>query len=429
VRERRDFLAWARERAIHVDLLGGPDPTVLTALDPLLDGKRIVYLGEANHFIHEKYAYRELFLRHLVARGFRFVGEELAWTDGVWIQRYLESGDEACLDRVAAYGYHGAPRNDRDDAPKGILGRLVEKQPEAALGFEQRRFDATLRAISEDLPVGEKLHFFGFDVDYVPSAGYEVFEPWLDAAAGAEDGAVATLRQCVARVPGETKLEESERLESAVAEIDARREELVAALGGDRVRALRRSVRTTSVAHRYGALADEAGDYPALGPAMALREELMVEHVREVLSSLADGDRLVLMSHDHHLARDDDGILEPGGGVGPGGGRAPSVGCAIARAHPEDVFVVWMLEAEGRDASPLPGWDGRVRCPRGSLNRWLAQVGDAFALPIRTDDPRARLLRRALPYTTMNGARMRAVLPDQADVLFFVRRVTPLQRA
>jgi hypothetical protein len=27
----------------------------------------------------------------------------------------------------------------------------------------------------------------------------------------------------------------------------------------------------------------------------------------------------------------------------------------------------------------------------------------------------------------MNGARMRAVLPDQADVLFFVRRVTPLQ--
>jgi erythromycin esterase-like protein len=393
VRERRDFLAWARERAIHVDLLGGPDPTVLTALDPLLDGKRIVYLGEANHFIHEKYAYRELFLRHLVARGFRFVGEELAWTDGVWIQRYLESGDEACLDRVAAYGYHGAPRNDRDDAPKGILGRLVEKQPEAALGFEQRRFDATLRAISEDLPVGEKLHFFGFDVDYVPSAGYEVFEPWLDAAAGAEDGAVATLRQCVARVPGETKLEESERLEGAVAEIDARREELV------------------------------------LGPAMALREELMVEHVREVLSSLADGDRLVLMSHDHHLARDDDGILEPGGGVGPGGGRAPSVGCAIARAHPEDVFVVWMLEAEGRDASPLPGWDGRVRCPRGSLNRWLAQVGDAFALPIRTDDPRARLLRKALRYTTMNGARMRAVLPDQADVLFFVRRVTPLQRA
>ena len=41
----------------------------------------------------------------------------------------------------------------------------------------------------------------------------------------------------------------------------------------------------------------------------------------------------------------------------------------------------------------------------------------------------ARLLRGELPYMTMNGSRMRAVLPDQADVLFFVRDVTPLQSA
>ena len=116
-REPRDFLAWARERAIHVDL-ASPAASPVTPLDPLLQGKRIVYLGESNHFVHEKYAYRLLFLRHLVAAGFHFLGEELAWTDGVWIDRYLSTGREELLDDVATYGYAGAAREDRDDAPR-----------------------------------------------------------------------------------------------------------------------------------------------------------------------------------------------------------------------------------------------------------------------------------------------------------------------
>jgi erythromycin esterase-like protein len=101
VRERRDFVAWAREQAINVDL-ASPEASALTALDPLLEGKRIVYLGESNHFIHEKYAYRLLFLRHLVDAGFRWIGKELAWTDGIWIERFLATGNEVHLDHVAA---------------------------------------------------------------------------------------------------------------------------------------------------------------------------------------------------------------------------------------------------------------------------------------------------------------------------------------
>ncbi len=59
-------MRWARERAIALDPLG-PDIALerLAPLDELLSGKRIVFLGEFEHFVHEKYDYRLLFLRYL----------------------------------------------------------------------------------------------------------------------------------------------------------------------------------------------------------------------------------------------------------------------------------------------------------------------------------------------------------------------------
>ncbi len=57
-----DFRAYASERAIAFSDLEAIDENArrLSILDPVVAGKRFAYIGESDHFIHEKYAYRLL---------------------------------------------------------------------------------------------------------------------------------------------------------------------------------------------------------------------------------------------------------------------------------------------------------------------------------------------------------------------------------
>ncbi|MFZ0679040.1 hypothetical protein [Candidatus Binatus sp.] len=159
-----DFRAYAAERAIAFKDLEAIEKNArrLSILDPLVAGKRLAYIGESDHFIHEKYAYRLAMLNYLAARGFRNVGEELGATDGIRIARYVETGNESQLERVSIYGYSGATRTDRDDTPTGILrGSFGDAYPTALFAAEQKRFAHGLRKIG--------VRFFGFDIDPYPA--------------------------------------------------------------------------------------------------------------------------------------------------------------------------------------------------------------------------------------------------------------------
>ena len=94
--EINEFVTWARENSVMIEKLGDTTADVekLSFLDSYLENKRIVYLGEEDHWIHEKSDYRLLLLQYLVSRGWRYIGEELGWSDGIQIDRYLETGEE-----------------------------------------------------------------------------------------------------------------------------------------------------------------------------------------------------------------------------------------------------------------------------------------------------------------------------------------------
>ncbi len=119
----RELKAWASERAIRLELPLRSESNFerLAALDTAIAAKRIVYLGEPDHFIHEKYDYRLLMLRYLVSRGWNHIGEEMGLVDGYRINKFLASGDSDYLDRVPMYGYKGGQRADRDDSATGLL--------------------------------------------------------------------------------------------------------------------------------------------------------------------------------------------------------------------------------------------------------------------------------------------------------------------
>ncbi len=361
-------------------------------------------------------------MRYLASRGFGVVGEELARSDGIRIARYLATGASSELERVTAYGYDGARRTDRDDSPRGVLADALANQPEPALRAEQTRFAAELRAISR---AGEALGFFGFDVDYEPGAGYQLLEELLAPLASPDLG---ELRGGLSRHPGESLDAEIERLRGAVARLEERGEAVAAALGSRRARELGRVARTTLRSHEYVRIAHAAPRYPALAPALALREELMLEHVEHVLEDLPAGDRMILLSHALHLAKDDARLRNPAAVAGPGGGSRACLGTELCRHHRCDrVFAAWMLEDRGSDARPLAGSDSRIASAPGTLNALLASAGPAFVIPTRSDDPRAELLSEESEIAMMYGGRIRAVPSEQADAICFVRDVTPLR--
>ncbi|HYL58199.1 MAG TPA: hypothetical protein VEU51_04970, partial [Candidatus Acidoferrales bacterium] len=101
-RAAAEFGEWAREHAIPLTLPLDSEAnfTRLAALDRSIAGKRVVYIGEPDHFIHEKYQYRLLMLRYLLARGWNRIGEELGVCDGHRIDQFFATGDAAHLDRA-----------------------------------------------------------------------------------------------------------------------------------------------------------------------------------------------------------------------------------------------------------------------------------------------------------------------------------------
>jgi erythromycin esterase-like protein len=391
---RRRIARWAREHATPVSIrdvadAARADVEALAWLDPLLEGKRFAFVGEGNHFVHEKLGYRLFVTRYLASRGFGVLLEELAWSDGVRIDRYLESGDSSWLDRIGTFGHQGDRRADRDDSPTGYLAEGREHYPTAAFRHEHVRWLRALRDVRT--PAGERLAHRGFDVDYEPGAGY---------AHLAEE--LAREEPLAARVPGE----------SLEAEI-ARLERLAAKLGTRTARSLRDGF-------RYVALTKDAKTLDSLRPGMAFREQVMHEQVDDVVASRPPGARFIVFAHDLHLARDDSRVSR-GGGVGPGGDRVDSIGTHVAKRHPGQVFTMWMLDFEGRDSQPFASLGNELRAGRGTLNAALADAGDSFFVPVA--GPLAGRQRVAFIY----GSTADVELEAQADALYFARRVTPLE--
>jgi hypothetical protein len=197
------FKEWAAAHAILLDPLDGftADPEKLSILDAALEGKRIVFLGEQDHFVHEKYDYRMIVARYLFSRGWRWFGEEMGWSDGIRVDKYLASGNAEILDRVAIYGDRSAMRTDRNDDPTGILkdGWSPERFPQREFKAKQARFARGLYELTRSRGHEGQLRFFGFDCDALPGGGYidleEILQPF------ARDDLVARLRRTLAFRP------------------------------------------------------------------------------------------------------------------------------------------------------------------------------------------------------------------------------------
>jgi erythromycin esterase-like protein len=177
----------------------------------------------------------------------------------------------------------------------------------------------------------------------------------------------------------------------------------------------------------YSSLLYPATTWDAVADGMALRERIMQRHVGRVLDRARD-EGAVLMAHNLHLAKDDarrgGRIKSPG--VGPGGRKEPSLGSWVNERLGGQVLSVWMLFERGLDNQPFPSLPTELSSPPDSLNAVLGEVGECFALPTRSPDKRAKVLSEKADVVMLFSQASRLAVAEQADVVFFVRGVSPL---
>jgi erythromycin esterase-like protein len=383
---------WIERAAIPLepDTLAVPaDDLRWTSLEECAAAARVVVLGELNHFVHEKVDFRLWWLKRLTALAKRdgrriVLGEELSWFDGIQLARYLADGDEIRFDRLWTFGYKGNRRRDRDDSTTGILAASERTYPTALFKAEQLRFYRSARALG-------LREMFGFDIGG-HDAGYELIGG----------------RAPIARVHGETMQQEGDRLERVLVGIASTRESAE----------LREQIAAMIDSLRYTELVNHAETYEALRPGMALREDAMKRRLAQRLARLQPRDQLVLMAHAFHLAKDDAGIA--GTGVGPGGDRVPSLGHYLVRELGIEPFSVWWLYGAGEDSQPFPDLPRVANYPPGSLNAHLAARDAPLVVPVADEIE--------VTVGHMYNQVVRVQLSREADVVFFLPRVRPLQR-
>lgn len=399
-------------------------PKAWPLLDGALAGKRIVYLGEEDHWVHEKGGYRALLLRYLISRGFTVIGEELGWSDGLRTERYLQTGDPSFLDRIATYGYKGDRRDDREELPRGILKEHTGDYPTALFKAEQLRLLAILRGLNEALPPERCLSFFGYDVNAVVGGGYADIEELLRPFS--REGVVSRLQGVLEPVSGESYFRENLRLEKALSLLGDAGDEFNALIGPDAFRSLKRNLETVQKSLQYHRIANSAASYRELNTAMALRETLMLRQVEYMRRGPGKGKKIVLMGHNRHLSKNIYRIKSAGAGP-PGGGLVPSLGTSLYRRDPSAVFSIWMLFESGESSSPGQKQNRTYTPHPDRLNALLSRVGSTFLLPTDNLDPRAGMLKKPAAITGLYNLPFRAAVAEQADALFFTRTVSKLR--
>ena len=269
------------------------------------------------------------------------------------------------------------------------------------------------------------MHFFGFDIDASPGAAYEDISDILEPLR-THDAAARILAR-LARVPGETLDEEISRLDDVINLLDSARDLLLDLLCMQRATLLSRFANALRDSFRYIQMAFPAADWPSLNRAMAYRETLMHRNVADAIADSSDASKVVLMSHDLHLARNY-GLIKGNIGAGPGGGTVDALGTFLNHRAPDDIYSVWMLCNRGRDSQPFSFCTRDIKPVDGSFNSILAEIGSAFVLPLDGIDHAARLLLNPeLPVRMDGNTQVRTPIARQADAIVFIDQVSPLR--
>lgn len=393
------FMDWAQEAAIPVDLSRGIAPEVL---EPLLDGKRVVFLGEPHHFIQEKYTFRMAFLRPLHELGWRHLGAEIGRSSGLRIDTFLQNGERADLLDVGFYSNLASISSNSEP------GSFLE---------QEFMYAESLRRMGEG---SARWHYFGFDIDKFPGDGIEDARFRLR---GLRDNSELRLAIDQAWSSWNTIDELAALIEMLGGEEDALARELPL----DRRRELRLDLLGLKESLAFAATLHSGEEWQQ---GFRRRESFMCLAVDAYAQELVQDDCVVLTGHSLHLGKTWKGLRWNGLTVGLLKAPIdswPTVGSHIYENDPSKLLSIWMMFDRSKETATnaVPKTRGLPSIPQ-TVECQLAKLPfEAFLLPLADDDPRSRWLNEERTFR-VNDEIGWGRLRDLTDVLLFVREVTLL---
>ncbi|MGD8536392.1 MAG: erythromycin esterase family protein [Candidatus Aminicenantes bacterium] len=415
-----EFVQWVKERAIHLSTVDWKhiNLSMLSPLDKEIEGKRVVYLGEPDHFIHEKFDFQLNLIRYLFEQGFCYVGLEMGIFGGRLIDAYLETGDSSCLDLSRLFGDKRYVREDRDDTPRGFPALKNPDYRKSQLS-EVKWFLEQLRKLNETLKPGdERLHWFGFDADIISGIGYQDIRKRLKSHSSQK-----VIREILKRmdlVKGESVLEEAARIGDLIRYVDNSGDPVTSIIGKREYTLLTRDLRSL----RDGLIfldAFKKAPSPEWGPALREREKTIFRQMDEFLEDLDKDDKIILIGHNMHLSKDYTKVWMSWGPMWP------SIGSHMVHRLPGQIYSIWMLYDHGRHGNM---WNESfyedVPSHPLRIERLFTKAGLRFILPFHSQDQREQYLDEDRNFVA-NGGLAHGFIRSQADAIFFVSEVTPIR--
>jgi erythromycin esterase-like protein len=390
----------------------------LSLLDKEIESKRVIYLGEPDHFIHEKYDFQFMLVRYLFERGFRYVGYETGIFVGRLIDAYLETGDSTYLDLNRLFGNKRYVREDRDDTPSGFPALKNPEYRRSQLS-EMQWFLEGLRELNETLKPGDKrLHWFGFDVDILAGIGYQDIRKRLKSHISHK--ILRGILERIDLVQGESVLEEAARIGDLISFVEYEGDAITSIIGEREYTLLTRDLRSL----RDGLIfldAFKKAPSPEWGPALREREKTIFRQMDELLEDLNDDDKIILIGHNMHLSKDYSKVWIRSASMWP------SIGTHMEGRLPGKVYSIWMLYDYGRHGNMWnESFFEEVPSHPLRIERLFTKAGLRFILPFHSRDPREQYLDEDRNFVA-NGRIGHGFIRSQADAIFFVSEVTPIQ--
>ncbi len=397
----------------------------LLSLDRAVRGKRIVFLGEPDHYITEKLEYQLALIKRFDHLGFHVIGVEMGRSDARRINQYLINGDESILNTVALFGNLSEVRTDRD-LPKGLLAggasEAIRKQSNKFWIQGNRDFWKKIRELNVNRPIDiTPVQVVGFDVDVVVGGAYRDFSNLIGNSAHSLLSTLSTLLQ---KVEAETRLAEIQRLKRAQAYLLAHYEKTVALLGVAKVLDFKNSLQQLIDSLQFIDVAFENPNGDQWLNAVTEREKTMMWQMEEYLGQF---DKMILIGHNDHLAEKSMKLNRLSVTTNQFTASWNKIGTYLHEHYANDVFGIWMLYGSGtRSSGPeCPELSCQVQPIAQSINFRLAQIIQSGISILRLDQgPLPLELTKAVDYQFNGPGINSAILPEQAQALIFIPHVT-----
>lgn len=338
-------------------------------LDLYLEGKRIVFLGEPDHWIKDKTEYQKEYLKYLISKGFNFIGNERGYIDSTYINEYIQTGDKELLNKCGECGYRGPEWPKR--AMRGVLS--VPEEFEALYAGGMQKNDIGFLKFLRKQRLKNDFTYLGYDVDKIPDIIFDELKPFVATLEGASGSDLKDFARLLKRSPIGDFVHEVSNLKQA--SINLKTIELNSIFKEHQIQKFINLIKQLEDSVKFAAVLFNDSKRESLMEAYEEREKTMFRIVDDILTS--PDAKIVLLGHNAHLAKDHmeyRRIYEHEGEKSETQSWL-TLGSYLHRNYKEEVLAIWMLYNTGFHSAPFCAVE--FPCPVNSIDEtleaWLAR--------------------------------------------------------